>query len=1564
MNKKHVGWMALGLFALSVMTVPLTLPKAYALDVTDNSAALNELEVPKSMYEMTANTPYSGAGPGEQISDVSGVLRRVETDFSLPGRNGLDVALSRLYESNTSNLWEPKATAQSVSGGYEYRNEREKYTYKERTYNLGAGWSFAFPSLELRGNASFLHFPDGSVYRTTASGSGLADYPLQDLTFAGTSETLSAADATGATVSAAAAYKLTDTAGKAIYFNSSGQWIGTKDAYGNAILVQYAGQPIFDGDVYPVISKIIDTLNREITFAYSDDTITVTYAPGKQIVYTKGIVSNEQKERYLASVTNENGETTTYQYDKQDGTYDFDTASGPAAESVPYMNLSRITYPTGARTVYTYTSAPASRHLGTNGAFTYYRVASRHDELNSKDQHTTVFDYSGNVDFTDPSLTSYTTKRTTISNPNAPSHIPAEEKIVVTRTLNNQHLVTRTVSEKTGEYKRDIDVTYDTAKKLAVGITETNSDYTVNPVATGTKTWAYTYDGYGNVLSATNPVGHLSAYTYSTAFPALPLTAQTTVAGVLVEDIAYTVDSAYPHVNQVTQSYTDEANQPATEQVTYAHDSYGNLTQVIRQLEGTSTQQTDIAYDSAYKSAYPTSVQRHLTVNGAPKTIEQRYSYELATGRVTKAYDGNAVLRNTPLASEQAYEYDAVGRITKITHPQVAGETEAGFKTFAFSYQPGDQQATLLVTDEEGKKSKRIYDGLGRPYKLQLQKISPTSGSVIFYDRQTNVYNDLGELAAVVDGEGHQTQLEYDASGRLKSRTSAEGRLLGFAYNDLTQSATTTTDYGETMKRVTDAIGRVTQTQRLEDGGSPGAALTTSYAYEVGGDPYTTQVTDANSAVVSFRNDGLNRLSSVTETVGVQSLNTAFAYNLLGNMTKKVFPDLSELSYSYDELGRRLSKTDSLNGSETYSYDDNSNVTGGTTRNGISVTNEYDELNRLKAWTSGNKSGSFTYYKNGLRKTMTDETGTTQYAYTPDNQLEKVTYPDGKYTQYTYYDNGLRKTMTDPFGKVIAYTYNQDNQLTQVTVDNAAQAQYVYRDQLPTTDPNYKKSSQLYQTKLAAGSLVTTYERDGYNRLSKLTQTGTGFTNDFTYTYDNNGNIVTRSDGSLSGTFTYDELNRITTSSEGSETYTYDGRGNRLMLESIRQEPHTDTMLYTYDDAEQLESVTRNGDTVTYKYNGDGLMTERTQTTGGVSTTSRYYYDGMNIIAEGAVTGSGATFKARYVRGGQLVYREDASGKAYYLHNGHGDVTELRQADSTLLNQYAYDIWGNPTVASGALDNPFRYAGEYWDETTELQYLRSRWYDPGIGRFIQEDTFEGFPNRPASMNPYAYVENNPLRYVDPFGHSVWGSISSFSSGAWNSGASAISNGIYNGTTNSGDSDTAYAVGQVVGGGVAAGVGLVETVIGAGGVGAGLATSETGVGALAVAPSATLAAHGVTTIGNAAEGIGDGIQYLLSDGTGDATSTAKKSRSTPTDTGTANSTKVDRDSNGNITKYTTYGPDGKIVKEVRIDGKDHGSIPRPNVKEPTFNTNPKTGKQFQNGYQVRPANPDEVPNSRK
>jgi len=58
---------------------------------------------------------------------------------------------------------------------------------------------------------------------------------------------------------------------------------------------------------------------------------------------------------------------------------------------------------------------------------------------------------------------------------------------------------------------------------------------------------------------------------------------------------------------------------------------------------------------------------------------------------------------------------------------------------------------------------------------------------------------------------------------------------------------------------------------------------------------------------------------------------------------------------------------------------------------------------------------------------------------------------------------------------------------------------------------------------------------------------------------------------------------------------------------------------------------------------------------------------------------------------------------------------------------------------------------EYWDQDAQLLYLRARWYDPRIGRFISADPFEGKQRDPRSLNRYAYAHNDPVHGTDPSG---------------------------------------------------------------------------------------------------------------------------------------------------------------------------------------------------------------------
>ncbi|MBE5951419.1 MAG: hypothetical protein E7260_07455 [Lachnospiraceae bacterium] len=93
-----------------------------------------------------------------------------------------------------------------------------------------------------------------------------------------------------------------------------------------------------------------------------------------------------------------------------------------------------------------------------------------------------------------------------------------------------------------------------------------------------------------------------------------------------------------------------------------------------------------------------------------------------------------------------------------------------------------------------------------------------------------------------------------------------------------------------------------------------------------------------------------------------------------------------------------------------------------------------------------------------------------------------------------------------------------------------------------------------------------------------------------------------------------------------------------------------------------------------------------------------------------------------------------------------------------MTETYTYDAFGTLTYIQslneeGVLAQTdtalscFLYAGEQYDEVTGLYYLRARRYDTTVGRFTQEDTYLG-----DGRNLYVYVQNNPLKYVDPSGY--------------------------------------------------------------------------------------------------------------------------------------------------------------------------------------------------------------------
>ena len=121
----------------------------------------------------------------------------------------------------------------------------------------------------------------------------------------------------------------------------------------------------------------------------------------------------------------------------------------------------------------------------------------------------------------------------------------------------------------------------------------------------------------------------------------------------------------------------------------------------------------------------------------------------------------------------------------------------------------------------------------------------------------------------------------------------------------------------------------------------------------------------------------------------------------------------------------------------------------------------------------------------------------------------------------------------------------------------------------------------------------------------------------------------------------------------------------------------------------------------------------------------------------------------RYIRGSELIARNTDAVRTYYHYASDemGSITHVTDEEGNILNRYEYDAWGNLTAEEEQVPNHFKYTGEQFDAITQQYYLRARFYNPALARFMQEDTYRG-----DGLNLYAYCANNPVRYVDPSGH--------------------------------------------------------------------------------------------------------------------------------------------------------------------------------------------------------------------
>jgi RHS repeat-associated protein len=120
-----------------------------------------------------------------------------------------------------------------------------------------------------------------------------------------------------------------------------------------------------------------------------------------------------------------------------------------------------------------------------------------------------------------------------------------------------------------------------------------------------------------------------------------------------------------------------------------------------------------------------------------------------------------------------------------------------------------------------------------------------------------------------------------------------------------------------------------------------------------------------------------------------------------------------------------------------------------------------------------------------------------------------------------------------------------------------------------------------------------------------------------------------------------------------------------------------------------------------------------------------------------------------------LDWTPGGSNIRVYGTNGHHDTTWTASSTGSVSATLRYDPWGNLAASTGTSLPDFRFQGSWYDTTTDLSWVVTRWYAPAQGRFISEDSLLGRPTEPGSRHLFAYGAGDPVGRWDPDGRDSY-----------------------------------------------------------------------------------------------------------------------------------------------------------------------------------------------------------------
>ena len=797
---------------------------------------------------------------------------------------------------------------------------------------------------------------------------------------------------------------------------------------------------------------------------------------------------------------------------------------------------------------------------------------------------------------------------------------------------------------------------------------------------------SYVYDAYGNITKQTDPDGTISLTEYD---------------GLQREKAKYfKADSESSKQIQSTTSYEFIKN--------YSVDVYTGL-------DNSSSKSSSAlkTINTTYITADKQVVSEVLT------SFKQKTIYEKTNGKIKKT---NAYYAN----GEIAREIDALGNITKYENTTL--ESANGICKVSRTYTPfntkTDGSVNYSITENQ-------YDKNGN-VTLAKQTVQKQDSDTIKYSVTENQYNAQGLLTQVTLSDGTSNS-EKNITKYLYNNAGIQTTMLTGLHAD------SDSDYLKTNYEY-DAWGHLVKTT---DSTGYDSGITT---YDLNGNALT--VTDANGNVTTNTYDSLNRIliaNTVHSNDSSKNVNKSYEYDEMGRV-QCININNEQTLYLYDDLGRKITE-ESSTGFKGYYYEGISqNVSSYFIGRNHQIVYENifytydDEMRVVQVKEGGNLTASYAYDENGNKISETLANGVVStYSYNACNKVTKLVTKSGKFDissyEYSYYLDGSDACKVRNENGIIettSYDYDGLKRLTKESISNG-------------------KTADTYS-----------YEYDDYGNRSKMVANGSE-EYETVYDYTVNGkytallqkeiktvketpSAVTSNNGlAISPT---DLITSTAADAKREETaYSYDANGNQITKITADK-----TETNTYDSLNQLIGFTDGKTTASYKYDVDGLRISKTVDGHSID---QIWNDDKQI----AVDADGSNpYKAQiYIRGTNLLagcefVQAVKSDYTYYTQNAHGDVVNLTDNNGAVTKTYQYDAFGVEKNIDDTDTNAFRYCGEYYDKETATIYLRARYYSPSTGRFISRDSFAGSNNDPLSLNLYTYCHNNPVSGTDSTGH--------------------------------------------------------------------------------------------------------------------------------------------------------------------------------------------------------------------